>query len=156
MTYRELFEAELDARNIIWCRGTEWRAPEDTWRAAACDSRKGRGGRHASDSAWATEVPQGPTIHYGAAVSTRATLQIALHEVGHIVLGHTALTRSGRMPRSGKRVYEVEAEAERWAFARMRELGVAVPKKARQRAARYVDYKKRRGDKVIARREGGR
>ncbi len=47
-------------------------------------------------------------------------------------------------------MYELEAAAEDWSFKRMHELGVPVPEKSRQRAAAYVAYRKRRGDRVIA------
>lgn len=162
--YRELFEAELDDHNIIWCQGDKWRSPSGgtplwadelprdkaEWYVGPCDARRAKGGRHSpSGGAWATEIPYGPTVHLGREVTTRYGLQIALHEVAHIVLGHTERTARGRR-KIRKRVYEVEAEAEAWSFERMRELGVAVPEKSRQRAAEYVAYRKRRGDRVIA------
>jgi hypothetical protein len=155
--YRDLFEAELDARDIRWCRGDRWRSPavkddewglvEAEWTEAACRSRRSRGGKHsASGGAWAEVALSGPSysqIHMGREVATRYGLQIALHEVAHIVLGHHQKDR--------RRVCEKEAEAEEWSFRRMQELGVPAPDKARKRAAEYVDYRKQRGDRVIAR-----
>ena len=121
-----------------------------------CDARRSRGGRHSpSGGAWATEVPHGPTVHMGREVNTRYGLQIALHEVGHIALGHTELTASGRR-RNRQRVFEREAAAEAWSFSRMEELGIQVPQDARERAARYVAYRKQRGDRVIAARTKAR
>jgi hypothetical protein len=149
--YRKLFEAELDARGVSWCQGERRRSPGSAdWKRGPCDARRSRGGRHSpSGGAWATEVPHGPTIHMGREVNTRYGLQIALHEVGHIALGHTELTAGGRR-RNRQRVFEREAAAEAWSFSRMEELGVPVPENARERAARYVAYRKQRGDHVIA------
>ncbi|MBI4375412.1 MAG: hypothetical protein HY549_03085, partial [Elusimicrobia bacterium] len=48
-----------------------------------------------------------------------------------------------------------EYEAERWAFDRMREAGIAVPRKSLRRAKSYVAYKirqaRRRGAKTVDR-----
>jgi hypothetical protein len=170
VTLRELFEAELDAYDIIWCQGDRWRSPggdrktlgaglppdEAKWNKGPCDSRRSKGDRHSpSGGAWATEIPHGPTIHMGREVTTRYGFQIALHEVGHIVLGHTARTARGRR-KNRQRVFEREAAAEAWSFHRMNELGVPVPEKARKRAEEYVTYRKRRGDRVIAARKRSR
>lgn len=162
MTYRELFEAELDEHTIWWCRGDEVRVPggrmgpftgfkdEAEWEEYRC---KQLGGKHTTGGAFAMEDTEdydgAYVIHYGREVSTRATLQIALHEVGHVVLGHCALTRGGHR-KDKRRSYAKEAEAENWSFRRMQELGVPVPRKSRARAQRYVAYKKARGDRVIA------
>ncbi len=155
--YRELFEAELDARGVSWCQGERWRSPgSPDWKQEPCDARRSRGGQHSpSGGAWATQVPHGPTIHMGREVTTAYGLQIALHEVGHIALGHTELTASGRR-RNRQRVFEREAAAEAWSFSRMEELGVPVPQDARERATRYVAYRKQRGDRVIAARTKAR
>jgi hypothetical protein len=149
--FRIVFESELDSNGIIWCQGDRRRAPGDgQWCLEPCDAQRSRGGRHpASGGAWAIESANGPTIHLGREVTTRYGLQIALHEVGHIVLGHTGRTPSGRR-KSRQRVYEREAAAESWSFRRMEELGIEVPLKSRERAARYVAYRKQRGDRVIA------
>jgi hypothetical protein len=127
-TYREMFEAELAAHGIAWCLG-------------------GCGGRRSHDNGGAFATDR--TVHYNREIATRATLQIGLHEVGHIVLGHTERTAAGyRTDR--RRAYEREAEAEAWSFQRMRELGVPIPEKSRERARGYVARKKARGDAVIA------
>jgi hypothetical protein len=55
---------------------------------------------------------------------TRRALCIYLHECAHIHLNHT-----GKKPR-----HVEELEAEQWAIARMREAGIAVPRKSTQRA----------------------
>jgi len=155
--YRDLFEAELDTHNIVWCRGDRWRVPAvdgeerrqpgAEWIDAPCPSHRSRGGRHAaSGGAWATQWPSGhASIHLGREVATRYGLQIALHEVAHVVLGHIV-----RRPRR-ERVFEREAAAEAWSFQRMDDLGVPIPEASRRRAAEYVAYRKRRGDRVIAR-----
>jgi hypothetical protein len=156
--YRELFEAELDAHRILWCQGQRSRYPASdsdvraVWVETPCTSRRSKGGKHApSGGAWATEGPGGvPEIHLGREVATRYGLQIALHEVAHIVLGHTARRRRR------ERVFEREAAAEAWSFHRMDELGIPVPEKSMQRAAEYVAYRKRRGDRVIAARTRSR
>ena len=155
--YRDLFEVELDTHHVVWCRGDRWREPavaddifgrsEPEWIEAPCPSRRSRGGKHsASGGAWATEWPSGgASIHLGREVATRYGLQIALHEVAHVVLGHTDRRRRRQ------RVFEREAAAEAWSFQRMDELAVPVPEASRRRAADYVAYRKRRGDRVIAR-----
>lgn len=152
LTLRELFEAELDAHRIFWCQGDRWRRPaEDSevdaiWTEGPCGSSRSRskGGRHSPSGAWAQSRGDVHEIHLGREVATRYGLQIALHEVAHVVLGHTE-RRSHR-----QRVFEREAAAEAWSFQRMDDLGIAVPEKARKRAAAYVAYKKLRGDRVIA------
>jgi hypothetical protein len=159
VTLRELFEEELDAHHIVWCQGDRWRRPraegtfgrlEAVWIAGPCESFRSRskGRRHSpSGGAWAQSGGDAHEIHLGREVATRYGLQIALHEVAHIVLGHTA-RRS-----HNQRVFEREAAAEAWSFQRMEDLGVSVPDKARKRAEMYVAYRKRRGDRVIAARK---
>ena len=96
MTLRESFEAELARHGIQWCVG-------------GCRYRNShRRGFATAD-----------TVHLAAKIGTRRSLYGGLHEVGHIVLGHT----QGR----GGRRWRVEAEAEAWAQQRMRELGIEIP-----------------------------
>ena len=152
MTIRELFEAELDAHHIFWCQGDRWRRPASNsefgqfdaeWTDEPCRSYRSRsnGRRHSpSGGAWAQSRGDAHEIHLGREVATRYGLQIGLHEVAHIVLGHT-----GRRSHQ-QRVFEREAAAEAWSFQRMEDLGVPVPEKARKRAEKYVAYRKRRGD----------
>ena len=75
---------------------------------------------------------------------TRKSLYIWLHECGHAQL-HKA---RGKTPRHAE-----EYEAERWAHARMREHGVAVPRAMTLRAKAYVGRKieqaEKRGAKTI-------
>jgi hypothetical protein len=120
---RELFEAELALHGIAWCRG-------------GC----GRYHSHDNGSAFATVATR--TVHYNREIATRATLQIGLHEIAHVILNHG--------PGKGKRAYQREAEAEAWSFQRMRELGVPVPRKSRAQAKLYVTRKKRLGDRIRA------
>jgi hypothetical protein len=63
---------------------------------------------------------------------TRRAMHIFLHDVAHAVL-HAGRTHKPR--------HVEELEAEQWAFAKMWELGVAVPAKALVRARRYVARK---------------
>ena len=72
---------------------------------------------------------------------TRRALQIYLHEVAHVILGHCD---SGRRVKA-LRAWQRERAAEDWSFAAMRRHGIAVPRKAQQRAKRYVEYKKEQG-----------
>ena len=74
---------------------------------------------------------------------TRRALHIFLHECAHAVL---------HRPRSSKLRHREEYEAERWAFARMRENGIAVPRKALQRAKQYVAWKIRQAERRGAKR----
>jgi hypothetical protein len=159
VTIREVFEAELDAHHIFWCQGDRRRRPASSgefgqfdaeWIEGPCGSYRSRsqGRRHSpSGGAWAQLRGDAHEIHLGREVATRYGLQIALHEVAHIVLGHTG--RRSHRPR----VFEREAAAEEWSFQRMEELGVPVPEKARKRAKEYVAYRKRRGDRVIGARQ---
>lgn len=82
---------------------------------------------------------------------TRRALHIFLHECAHIVLGHVGdkiNPKPSRKPR-----YIEEFEAEQWAFDRMREAGIPVPRRSLIRAKGYVALKirqaKRRGAKSI-------
>jgi hypothetical protein len=82
--------------------------------------------------------------------TTRRRLHIYLHEIGHIVLGHSI----GSNKRKPKHVQEMEAE--QFAFRIMREEGVPIPRKSKEDAKRYVAHKikqaKRRGAKKIDKR----
>ena len=77
-------------------------------------------------------------VHYDTEIRTRITFYGGLHEIGHVVLGHH---RRGR-----RRRFEIEAEAERWAQNRMRELGVPIPRKEVAAGKAYVDRLKAHGD----------
>jgi hypothetical protein len=68
---------------------------------------------------------------------TRRALAIYLHEIAHCVLGHFG--------RSKLKAWEQERDAEAWAFAKMREHGIAVPRKATRSAKAYVARKKEQG-----------
>lgn len=62
---------------------------------------------------------------------TRRALQLFLHECGHFVL-HS----KGR-----KKRYIEEYEAEQWSFQKMRDAGIPIPKKSKERAKGYVARK---------------
>ena len=130
MSYRELFEAELARYDIAWCRD-------------GCGHR-GREG-HVHSRAFAS----GRTVHFSREVTTRATLQVGLHEIAHIVLGHTLITESGKTRVLRLRRFEREAQAEQWSRNRMRELDIPVPRKSTARGNAYVAREKRRGDNII-------
>ena len=102
---------------------------------------------------------------------TRRALHVFLHECAHVVLGHVGANKAAQFgptlphvgpgsteaapgPRAKRKPRHVEEyEAERWAFDRMRESGISVPRKSLRRAKSYVAYKirqaRRRGAKTI-------
>nr|MBI3612634.1 hypothetical protein [Nitrospirota bacterium] len=102
---------------------------------------------------------------------TRRALHVFLHECAHVALGHVWANKAAQFgptlphvgpesteavpgPKSVRKPRHVEEyEAERWAFDRMREAGIAVPRKSLRRAKSYVAYKicqaRRRGAKAI-------
>lgn len=116
MSLAEILERELAQHEVAWCRG--------------CDRKSSH------KRGFATK----DTIHYDAAIRTRATLYDALHELGHIVLGHLGAGR--------KRRWEREQEAERWAQKRMRELGFAVPRRQVAAGRGYVARMRRWGRNI--------
>jgi hypothetical protein len=65
-----------------------------------------------------------------------------LHEVAHVVLGHTATRRRPR--------WQVEAEAEAWTQDRMTELGIEPPDASVQAGRAYV-YRMQRWGAAISR-----
>ncbi|PJA14143.1 MAG: hypothetical protein CO113_12225 [Elusimicrobia bacterium CG_4_9_14_3_um_filter_62_55] len=94
---------------------------------------------------------------------TRRALHVFLHECAHVALGHVggnnaaqfgptlphvrpgaAQAAPGPRPRRKPRHVE-EYEAERWAFDRMREAGIAVPRKSLRRAKSYLAFLRERG-----------
>lgn len=77
---------------------------------------------------------------------TRRALAIFLHECAHIALCHVG-NNGNHKPQHVK-----EYEAERWAFDRMREAGIRVPRKSLRRAKGYVAYKIRQARKRGAKR----
>lgn len=65
---------------------------------------------------------------------TRRALHVFLHECAHFVLhGLPGVTRKPR--------HVEEYEAEQWANARMRDAGIAIPRKSLNRGKAYVRYK---------------
>lgn len=104
---------------------------------------------------------------------TRRALHIFLHECAHVALGHVKADKAAQFaptlshgcpgpaqaasePRIMRKPRHVEEyEAEQWAFARMRESGIPIPRKSLRRAKSYVAYKirqaRRRGAKVVDR-----
>jgi hypothetical protein len=108
-------------------------------------------------------VPEGYRVEYRKSLSgshwgkskliqaprpvTRKSLYIFLHECAHANLRHG---HNGKVPR-----HVEEMEAEKWAHAKMREHGIAVPRQMTKRAKAYVARKIRqagaRGAKRIDR-----
>jgi hypothetical protein len=75
--------------------------------------------------------------------TTRKALHIWLHEVAHARLQHGLHNKPSHVE---------EFEAERWAHARMRAYGVAVPRKMTWRAQHYVATKIRQAERAGAKR----
>jgi hypothetical protein len=124
MTLRAIFEAELARHGIAWCAG-------------------GCRHRNSHRRGFATAG----TVHLDTAIGTRRTLYRGLHEVAHVVLGHTRSRRRHR--------WVVEAEAEDWTRTRMRALGVEPPAEAIQAGDAYV-ARMRRWGAAIGRANTGR
>lgn len=104
---------------------------------------------------------------------TRRALHIFLHECAHVALGHVKADKAAQFaptlphggpgpaqaaaePRIRRKPRHVEEyEAEQWAFDRMRESGIPIPRKSLRRAKSYVAYKirqaRRRGAKAVDR-----
>jgi len=101
---------------------------------------------------------------------TRRALHIFLHECAHVALGHVKAAhfaptlphggpgpvQAASEPRVRRKPRHVEEyEAEQWAFDRMRESGIPIPRKSLRRAKSYVAYKirqaRRRGAKAVDR-----
>ena len=117
MTLLDTFESELRRLDIRWCKG-------------------GCGYRNSHRRGFATPG----TVHLASKIGTRRSLYGALHEIGHIALGHPG--------RGGKRRWQVEAEAEAWAQRRMHELGIEIPAVEVERGRDYVARMKRWGDNI--------
>ncbi|HSL09977.1 MAG TPA: hypothetical protein VLA82_01505 [Actinomycetota bacterium] len=96
VTLRGIFEDEVARHGLTWCTG-------------------GCGSRSSHRRGFATAG----TVHLAASVATRSTLYRGLHEVAHVVLGHTSRRRGPR--------WRLEADAEAWTRARMSELGIVPP-----------------------------
>lgn len=124
MTLRATFEAELSRRGIAWCTG-------------GCRYRNSHRRGFATPGA----------VHLDAAIGTRRTLYRGLHEVAHVVLGHTAVRRGRR--------WELEAAAEAWTRSRMHELGIEPPAASVEAGDAYVARMRRWGT-AISRANTGR
>ena len=77
------------------------------------------------------------TVHLDSEIGTRSSLHRGLHEIGHAI-----------HDQRGMRRFEREAQAETWATARMRELGISVPRKVAAAGRSYVRRMKRWGDNL--------
>lgn len=117
MTLRATFEAELARHGIGWCVG-------------GCPFRSS----HRRGFATAG------TVHLDAAIGTRRTLYRGLHEVAHVVLGHTSRRRHPR--------WQVEAEAEAWTQRRMLELGIEAPEVSVEAGRAYIARMRRWGTAI--------
>ena len=115
MNFKELFENELKKNNKKWCKG-------------CCLNGHKRGFVLTKDK---------NTIHLDRAISTRATLHRALHELGHTINNE-----------KGLRSFEREEKAEKFANEKMKELGVSIPRKVKMRGVSYIKRKKRHGDNI--------
>lgn len=114
VTLRSTFEAELVRHGIAWCTG---------------------GCRYRSSHRRGFATPE--TVHLDAAIGSRRTLYRGLHEVAHVVLGHTSRRRRPR--------WQLEAEAEAWTQQRLRELRVEVPEDSVVAGQAYVARMRRWG-----------
>ena len=117
MTLRATFEAELGRVGVTWCTG---------------------GCRYRSSHRRGFATPG--TVHLDAKIGTRRSLYGGLHEIAHVVLGHTA--------RRGRRRWELEAEAEAWTQQRMNELGIEIPIVEVEAGRAYVARMRRWGDNI--------
>ena len=124
MTLRSTFEDELDRLGITWCTG---------------------GCRHRSSHRRGFATPG--IVHLDAAIGTRRTLYRGLHEVAHLVLGHTARRRRAR--------WQLEAEAEAWTQRRMDELDVEVPEASVVAGRAYIARLRRWGAAISHAKTGG-
>jgi hypothetical protein len=86
------------------------------------------------------------TVHLASKIGTRRSLYGGLHEVGHIALGHAK--------RTGKRRWQVEAEAEAWAQERMHKLGIEIPAAQVEAGRAYIERMRRWGDNISRARRG--
>jgi hypothetical protein len=116
-TLRTTFETELARHGVTWCAG-------------------GCGYRNSHRRGFATAG----TVHLDAAIGTRRTLYRGLHEVAHVVLGHTA--------RRGRPRWQREAEAEAWTQQRLSELGIEAPEASVQAGHAYVARMRRWGTAI--------
>jgi hypothetical protein len=125
MTLRAVFESELALHGVAWCGGP-------------C--------RYRSSHRRGFATPG--TVHLDAKIGTRRSLYRGMHEIAHVVLGHTGRRR--------RRRWELEAEAEAWTQRRFVELGVELPEASVQAGRAYVSRMRRWGDNVAraARRPG--
>jgi hypothetical protein len=117
MTLRSIFESELERFGVTWCGGP-------------C--------RYRSSHRRGFATPG--TVHLDAKIGTRRSLYRGMHEIGHVVLGHT---KRGR-----RRRWELEAEAEAWAQQRLLELGVELPEASVEAGRAYVARMRRWGDNI--------
>ena len=124
MTLRSTFEEELRRHAITWCAG-------------GCRFRSS----HRRGFATAG------TVHLDAEIRTRRTLYRGLHEVAHVVLGHTDRRRRKR--------WQLEAEAEAWTQRRMLELGIEVPEVSVDAGRAYIERMQRWGAAISRARAAG-
>lgn len=122
-TLRATFEGELDRHEIVWCRG-------------GCRFRSSHRRGFATPGA----------VHLDATIGSRRTLYRGLHEVAHVVLGHTGPRRRPR--------WHLEAEAEEWTHRRFRELGIELPGASVEAGRAYVERMRRWGAAISAANSG--
>jgi hypothetical protein len=88
---------------------------------------------HRRGFAW----PAGRMVHLTSKMERRASLLKGLHEIGHVVANTPGMKR-----------WEREKSATDWAYQRMRELGVSIPREKRGRYRRYISRLKRWGKNI--------
>lgn len=118
MNHLEVFTAEIERHSLTWCRGENCHITSSHKRGFVMNDDL-------------------KTVHYDSQIGTRSTLHGGLHEIAHCIHNQ-----------KGMRRFESERQAEEWASKRMRELGIAVPRKSVQLGKRYVKRWKQFGDKI--------
>ena len=98
---------------------------------------KGECGRNSHRRAFAD--PKSRTVHMSHKVTQRSVLLTGLHEIGYIVANTPDMKR-----------WQREKTATQWAYERMKELGINVPRQARQDYRDYVGRMKQWGKNIAA------
>lgn len=117
-SFVDIFEAELAARGLDWCFGDERCGTKSHKRGFVLDADK-------------------KTVHLDSEIATRSSLHRGLHEIAHCVLSEKGLRR-----------FEKEAQANKWAERRMRELHIPVPSKVAAKGRSYARRMKSWGDSI--------
>ena len=84
-------------------------------------------------------TPKTRTVHLDTKMMQRRSLLGGLHEIGHLVANTPNMKR-----------WEREKSATDWAYRRMRELGISIPRKERKEYEAYANRWKKFGKNVLA------